>query len=172
MVDTALPARRQMTFETAAEHACSQVPVVAPHACVGEIRRSLMGQRYESATHIVVCEDGKFLGILRIEDLLAASEEATAHDVMDPEPSYVAPGVDQEVAAWRAVQHAESALAVVDAEGGFLGLIPPHRLLEVLLSEHEEDLSRLGGFLRILQQRCTVVERRYGVASGTGCPGC
>jgi magnesium transporter len=60
----------------------------------------------------------------------------------------VAPGVDQEVAAWRAVQHAESALAVVDAAGRFVGLIPPHRLLAVLLSEHEEDLSRLGGFLK------------------------
>jgi hypothetical protein len=34
---------------------------------------------------------------------------------------------------------------VVDAAGRFVGLIPPHRLLAVLLSEHEEDLSRLGG---------------------------
>jgi magnesium transporter len=56
--------------------------------------------------------------------------------------------VDQEVAAWRAVRHGESALAVVDAQGGFVGVIPPHRLLAVLLSEHEEDLSRLGGFLK------------------------
>jgi magnesium transporter len=56
--------------------------------------------------------------------------------------------VDQEVAAWGAVQHEESALAVVDRDGRFVGLIPPHRLLAVLLTEHEEDLSRLGGFLR------------------------
>jgi magnesium transporter len=37
---------------------------------------------------------------------------------------------------------------VVDGDGRFIGIIPPHRLIEVLLSEHEEDLSRLGGFLR------------------------
>jgi magnesium transporter len=37
---------------------------------------------------------------------------------------------------------------VVDAAGRFLGLIPPRRLLAVLLAEHEEDLSRLGGFVR------------------------
>jgi magnesium transporter len=36
----------------------------------------------------------------------------------------------------------------VDAHGRFAGLVPPHRLLAVLLAEHEEDLSRLGGFLR------------------------
>jgi magnesium transporter len=46
------------------------------------------------------------------------------------------------------VQHEESALAVVDGERRFLGIIPPQRLLAVLLSEHEEDLARLGGFLK------------------------
>jgi magnesium transporter len=40
-----------------------------------------------------------------------------------------------------------SSLAVVDADGRFLGLIPPYRMLRVLLEEHEEDLARLGGYL-------------------------
>ncbi|HSE37663.1 MAG TPA: magnesium transporter, partial [Blastocatellia bacterium] len=35
-----------------------------------------------------------------------------------------------------------------DVEGRFVGLIPPDRLLAVLLSEHEEDLARMGGFLK------------------------
>lgn len=103
----------KLTFETAAAQACTQVPVVAPMTRAVEIRQGLVGQRYESATHIVVCEGGIFRGILPIEDLLVASEEARAQDLMDPEPPYVAPGVDQEVAAWHAVHHAESALAVV-----------------------------------------------------------
>jgi magnesium transporter len=60
----------------------------------------------------------------------------------------VAPGVDQEVAAGHAVRRGESALVVVDADGCFVGVIPPNRLLAVLLAEHEEDLSRLGGFTR------------------------
>ena len=54
---------------------------------------------------------------------------------------------DQEVAAWQAVRRSESALAVVDSAHTFVGLIPPDRLLAVLLAEHEEDLSRLGGIL-------------------------
>jgi magnesium transporter len=138
---------RERIFETAAEHACTRVPVASPEARVGEFRRSLLGQEYESATHAVVCEAGRFLGILRIEDLLAAPDDARVAALMDREAPVVAPGVDQEVAAWRAVRHGESALSVVDATGRFLGLIPPHRLLAVLLAEHEEDLSRLGGFL-------------------------
>jgi magnesium transporter len=142
------PARNDHeSFETAAEHACTQVPVTSPDRRVGELRHGLLGPRYESASHVVVCEGERFLGILRIEDLLAAPEDARVEQVMDRDAPCVAPGVDQEVAAWQAVHNQEAALAVVDGQGRFVGLIPPHRLLAVLLSEHEEDLSRLGGFL-------------------------
>jgi hypothetical protein len=66
---------------------------------------------------------------------------------MDPDPPVVAPGTDQERAAWLASRRAEPGLAVVDEHGRFQGLIPPHRLAGILLDEHEEDLARLGGFL-------------------------
>jgi magnesium transporter len=46
------------------------------------------------------------------------------------------------------VNHGEPGLAVVDPTGRFRGLIAPQRLLAVLLAEHDEDLARLGGFLR------------------------
>ena len=37
-------------------------------------------------------------------------------------------------------------MPVVDRHGHFVGVIPPDRLVAVLLSEHDEDLSRFGGF--------------------------
>jgi magnesium transporter len=55
--------------------------------------------------------------------------------------------VDEEVAEWKAVRHGESALAIVDDDGSFVGLVPPRRIAEVLLAEHDEDLARLGGYL-------------------------
>jgi magnesium transporter len=141
------PPHQPLTFDTAAAHASTQVPVVSPTARAGEIWHSLKGRRYESATHLVVCDGDQFRGIVRIEEVLAAPREATVYSLMDAYPPVVAPGVDQEIAAWQAVRHRESALAVVDASGRYVGLIPPHRLLGVLLEEHEEDLARLGGFL-------------------------
>src|SRR4030095_2361235 len=63
-------------------------------------------------------------------------------------PPAVGPGEDQEKAAWKAVKHGESALAVVDDTRRFVGFIPPDRLLAVLLHEHEEDMARVSGFLR------------------------
>jgi magnesium transporter len=138
--------RGSIIFETAAAHATHDVPVAEPGRLVGEVRERLAGRRFDSATHVVVCRDGRFLGIVTIEDLLAAPADTAIESLMDAAPT-VGPGVDQEVAAWHAVRHGESALAVVDAEGHFVGVIPPHRLVAVLLAEHEEDLSRLGGFL-------------------------
>jgi magnesium transporter len=160
-----LVANGHVTFETAAQHACNQVPVFTPGCRADEARQQLVGQRYDCASHVVVCDRQQFLGVVRIEDLLVAAADTTLGDLMDRDAPIVAPGVDQEVAAWHAVRNEESALAVVDRDGRFVGVIPPHRLLAVLLSEHEEDLSRLGGFTRsTAAARATSeepVERRF-----------
>lgn len=160
-----LVANGRVTFETAAQHACTQVPVFPPDRRADAARRQLLGQQYECASHLVVCDQGKFQGVVRIEDLLVAAGDLTLGELMDSDALAVAPGVDQEVAAWHAARNEESALAVVDRDGRFLGLIPPHRLLAVLLSEHEEDLSRLGGFTRSTAAARTTseepVERRF-----------
>jgi magnesium transporter len=173
-VQTGKPPERQthVTFETAAEHATSRVPVAGRFQRVGDVREHLIGQRYESASHIVVCEADTFLGIVTIEELLFASADAKMESLMDREASIVAPAVDQEVAAWRAVRHGESALAVVDGHGHFVGMIPPHRLLGVLLSEHEEDLARSAGFLKTTSVARTASEEPVHRASGIGSRGC
>lgn len=142
-------AEGRITFEIASEHAATRVPIARPTDTIGELRRSLIGQDHETASHIVICDSGRFVGVLRVEDLFASPDEAKKVDgLMDRDAPTIAPGVDQEVAAWHAVQHGESALSVVDEEGRFLGIIPPHRLLAVLLQEHDEDMARLGGFLK------------------------
>ena len=65
-------------------------------------------------------------------------------------------------AAARAALQGEAALAVVDAGGRFIGMIPPHRLIGVLIEEHEEDLSRLGGFLKTAGQARRTSEEPVG----------
>jgi magnesium transporter len=136
-----------ITFDTAAHHARTDVPIFAPSRRVCEVLEELQGRRYSSASHIVVCDGKTFSGIATIEAILAAPVEMRIASLMDADAPVVRPGVDQEIAAWRAVRKGESALSVVDAQGRFIGLIPPHNLLAVLLAEHEEDLSRSGGFI-------------------------
>jgi magnesium transporter len=85
--------------------------------------------------------------LISIERLLAADPHAGVEEVMDADPPMVAPDTDQERAARQMLERHECSVAVVDADGRFVGLIPPYRMLRVLLNEHDEDLARLGGYL-------------------------
>jgi magnesium transporter len=133
---------------TASEHVCRLVPVATPNMTAQGLRQSLEGVHFESATHIGVCDRGRLVGVLRVEELFGALPDMSVGDIMDADPPMVAPGVDQEQAAWKAVQHGESALAVIDEHGRFIGFLPPDRLLAILLHEHDEDMARVGGFMR------------------------
>ena len=135
-------------LERAAAHLTSAVPVVQLTDTVGDVFSLLHTQAFDCASHIVACDGETFRGIIRIEDLLVADPASDLTLLADTEAPTVGPGVDQEMAAWRATKRAESALCVVDEAGHFVGLIPPHQLLAVVLQEHDEDMARLGGFLK------------------------
>lgn len=109
----------------------------------------LLTRRFASVVDVAVCVDGgrRLVGLLPVERVLAAPDDTLVASLMDADPPVVAPGLDQEKAAWKAVRHGESSLAVVDSSGTFRGLVRPSRLLAVLLAEHDEDLARLGGVL-------------------------
>jgi magnesium transporter len=134
-------------LDTAAAHATAAVPRAAPGQTAAAARAALHGQRFDSAADLAVLDGERLLGLVALEDLLAAPDTTRIEALMDPAPPTVAPGVHREVAAWRAVRHGEGSLAVVDTSGRFGGLIPPRVLLDVLLDEHDEDLARLGGFV-------------------------
>jgi magnesium transporter len=93
-----------------------------------------------------VLDRGVLIGTVPMEALLAAKPEATISTLANADPPTVTPGTSAEVAASVMAERGEGSVAVVDAGGRFVGLIPPNRVLYVLLEEHEEDLARIGGF--------------------------
>jgi magnesium transporter len=119
-----------------------------PDETASEILRQFShAKRFDSMTDIAVIEAGRLVGTIPIEHLFAAAPDSPASAIMDRDPPIIGPGADQETAAAKAVSHEESSLGVVDAHGLFLGLIPPHRMLGVLLDEHREDMARVSGYL-------------------------
>jgi magnesium transporter len=54
----------RLIFETAAQHATMRVPIAAPGQRVDHIREQLTGQRYESASHVIVCDADTFRGVV------------------------------------------------------------------------------------------------------------
>jgi magnesium transporter len=146
----------ELEFETAAEHHTRRVPVAAPDDEVAAVRAQLAGRRFDTVAEIAVCDaDGKLVGLVNVEDLLAADAHTRLAEIMDAQPPVVTPGTDQEIAAWRAIRHREACLAVVDHDGRFQGIITPQRIFEVLLLEHSEDTARLSGVLQGRSQAYT-----------------
>jgi magnesium transporter len=50
------------------------------------------------------------------------------------------------------VRRGHAALVVADDERRLLGIVTPHRMMQVLLGEHEEDMSRLAGVVHDTEQ--------------------
>jgi magnesium transporter len=143
---------------TAGWHATADVPMARPGETVNDVLSAMRGRRFESASVVAVCDGPTLAGLVTIEALLSAVPGTRVDDLMDAAPPVLGPFTDQERAAWKAVQHGEPGLAVVDTDGRFMGLLPPQRLLAVLLEEHDEDLARLGGFLRATASARTASE--------------
>lgn len=133
--------------DTAASATVSDVPRAATTAGAAETRAQLVGGQFASATEIALFDDGRFAGVVPIERLLSAADSVPVGDLAE-EAVVVAPESDLEAAARATARRGGRSVAVVGTEGRFLGLVPSARLLQILELEHEEDLARLGGFLR------------------------
>lgn len=133
---------------TAAALASDLVPVPGLEEQAVGVRCRLVGKRFDSVRDLPVCDtDRRVVGVVRIEALIAADDPVPISELMDPDPPALTASADEEVAVWHAIMQGESSLVLVDDEGRLAGVVPPDRLLGVLLREHDEDVARLGGFL-------------------------
>jgi magnesium transporter len=134
-------------LRTAEQHASMQVPVATSSEDVSSLLSRMIGNEYDSASVVAVCDGPRLVGLVTIERLLSAAPQAVVGDVMDANPPTVSPTMHQERVAWTAVQHDEPGIAVVDEHDTFKGLISAQALLGVLLEEHDEDMARVGGYM-------------------------
>ena len=100
MLDNQSPTSENRTFKTAEEHSLTRVPTASPSSSAGEIRNQLAQNAYDNLTHVAILEDAGLVGVLTIEELFSAPEEAVISEIMDSDPPVVAPDTEQEVAAW------------------------------------------------------------------------
>lgn len=138
---------RDLFTEEIAAHSTARVPVVSPTQSVAEARRYMVGKSFDFVDEIVVLDGDELVGLVASSRLLEAPEDARIGDLADPEPVVIRPGESEEGAAWKMVRRRQGNLAVLGADGRFVGLVPAHQLLGRLLAEHDEDAARLGGYL-------------------------
>jgi magnesium transporter len=135
------------TSHRAADLLVREVPRGTLETRAGDARAALVGQSFECATEIVVCDGSRLVGLISLERLLAAGPDTQLRDLVEKTSPTVTPDVDQEVVAARAVYARARSIAVVSADGTFVGVVPAERLVATLGEEHDEDMARLGGFL-------------------------
>jgi magnesium transporter len=124
----------------------ARVPVFAPGAGAGDVRDGLVGDEFEYAGEIAVVDEGRFVGFVPIERVLAAAPRTSMGGLVGDDVA-VRRGEEREIVAARVAACNGRAAAVVDAGGAFLGVVPPATLIKTLFEEHTEDLERLGGSL-------------------------
>jgi magnesium transporter len=147
-------------LHTAKARATTRVPLSRPDQTAGEIRAALAGETFDCVDDIAVLEGGRLVGIVPMETLLAAPPDAEMARIMDSDPPAVEAGTDAEDVVWSMVGKGESSVAVVNGDGQFAGLVPPHRMLAVLLEAHDEDVARLGGYLASTSDARQAAEER------------
>src|SRR3989304_1921749 len=103
-----MPASGEELLGVAAEHATTRGPIASPTQAGAGGGEAGGGASFESAVDVAVLDRAALVGIVSIEALLAADPEARIESVMDADPPVVAPGADQEVAAWVMVDRGEA----------------------------------------------------------------
>jgi len=146
---------------TATDHATTNIPTAGPDQPISDVHWALMGREFDYTDNLAVLDGESLIGIVPLERLFASEASARVRDVMDAKPPVVAPGTDQETVALE-ITRGESTVAVVDSAGAFQGLVPPRRMLAVLLAEHDEDAARLGGYLASTQRARQASEEPLG----------
>ena len=131
----------------AAAHATTRVPTASADQVAGEVRERIVGRRFDSTEAVAVLAGDALVGLVSLEDLLAADAAVALGDLVVAEPPAIGPATDQEHAARAMAAAGGEPLAVVDDRGRFRGLIPARRMVAVVAAEHDEDLARLGGYL-------------------------
>ena len=139
-----------------------RVPTAAPDELVRDVRSRLAGKRFDTADHVIVLDGTDPIGTISMENLLAFKDGQRVDQVMIPNPPMVTEDTDQEVAAHLMVDARAGFLIIVGSAGQFRGVITPESMLAVLLSEHEEDLARLGGYTAGSSQSIRAAEESVG----------
>lgn len=146
--DSAVDSAASSAFKarTAGDLMVTDVPLAGSSELVSSCQALLRARAFEEASNVAVVDSDELVGLVPAERLLAADPGAVVGSLMKS----IFPTVDVdeplEPAAGQMVRQGASAIAVADSRQRFVGLVPAARVVGLLLTEHDEDLARLGGY--------------------------
>jgi magnesium transporter len=136
-----------------------RVPVVRERDLCEAVIARLMQEKFDALEAVYVVDDERvFRGAVRLPDLLTARRDMEVGALADRLYPRVGTSYDQEEVAAEAIALRANSVAVVDARGKLVGVVPALSLLDILRNEHVEDLHRLAGIQREDDQTRSALE--------------
>jgi len=155
--------------ESAGRRMISNIPTALPEEKILDIRKRLFkkAQEFETLNYIyIVDREGKLVGVLSLKEVFQKLGETKIEDLMVRKIIKAHPYTDQEKVAVLALRHNLKSIPVVDRENRFLGIVTSDVILNILHSEHVEDISRFAGVskydtfpARILQAPASILAK-------------
>jgi len=121
---------------------------VRPGDSVTSVVEALRGRAGATPPWIAVCEGEALMSLVATAQLLVAGEARPIEQIDGASFMRVEASASAESAVWLATMTDAEVVAVEDEDGRFRGIVPLSSFLPLLVHEHEEDIARLGGFLR------------------------
>jgi magnesium transporter len=134
----------------------TQVPVFDADMSVGGvidvyIHKIKLGL-YDKHNYIyAVDKDRKLVGYIDLKTLLTKPRDLKFRDCVEKVKVHIDPFSDREEAAKLAVAYDLIEVPVVDIDGKFLGIVTLDDILDVVVSEHTEDLLKYGGIIEVIK---------------------
>jgi hypothetical protein len=123
------------------------IPRAAATSLAAYVRQRFVDRPPAAVAEVAVCEGDQLLGLVSLEQLLAASDDTPMARLIEGKPAVVGRDAGPESVALEAAHRGARTVAIVDESGRLLGAVRPEELISTLEKEHAEDMARLGGFL-------------------------
>jgi magnesium transporter len=105
-------------------------------------------KQFETIYYIyLVDNDKKLSGVASLRDLVLAPSKTRLMEVANPNVVSVKPDMDQEEVARLIARYDFFGLPVVDEEKNILGMVTVDDVVDVIMAEATEDITRIGGTL-------------------------
>jgi len=139
-------------LESAGRKMIESVPLAYLENTILDIKNQLFEQiqKLETINYIyVVDKEKRLIGVFSIKEIFRRPEDTKVREIMKTKIIRARPYTDQERVAILALRNNLKSIPVVDKDEKFLGVIPSDTILEILHSEHIEDILKIGGVPQI-----------------------
>lgn len=122
------------------------VPVAHHTSTVEKIIELISKQKWDDIHFVyIVTTDHKLIGLVPLTLILTSPKTKTMGDLMIKPLITLTPEIDQERVVIDAIRLDIEQVPIIDHEGKFLGAVLSDKIIDVLHSEHLEDLLRSSG---------------------------